>query len=337
LSVASPTGYWSVKRGTMGQSISPTPLPDFEVRIGAPDLYQWRAGNTGIPGVTTRDSGRPGPHAVLVAITHGNEIAGAIVLDRLLRAGLMPSAGRISFVFANLAAYDRFDPARPTASRFVDEDLNRIWDESVLEGPRHSTELNRARELRPLIDTADVLLDIHSMLWDADPLMLCGSSARGCALARRIGAPPQIVADVGHANGKRIIDYTRFVAPGADFAANLVEAGLHWQPSTVTVALSCVAGLLRGMGMVAADVVLPKSPTAPQRVAEVTQTVTAATNKFAFVQPWRGGDIVPERNTLLALDGEAEVRTPHDECMLVMPSLRPTRGHTAVRLARFVG
>ena len=315
----------------------PTPLPDFEVRISAPDLYEWRAGNIGIPGVTTRDSGVPGPHAVLLAITHGNEIGGAIALDRLLRAGLVPSAGRISFVFVNISAYDRFDPAHPTASRFIDEDLNRIWDESVLDGPRQSIELNRARELRPRIDTADVLLDIHSMLWDADPLMLCGGSARGRDLARQIGAPPLIVADVGHANGKRIIDYTRFVQPGVPYAANLVEAGQHWQPSTVAVALDCVAGLLRGMGMVGPEAPLPSATAVPQRMAEVTQTVTAATTKFAFVQPWRGGDIVPERNTVLAMEGETEIRTPHDDCLLVMPSLRPTRGHTAVRLARFVG
>ena len=49
---------------------------------------------------------------------------------------------------------------------------------------------------------------------------------------------------------------------------------------------------------------------------------------------FRGGDIVPARNTLIAMDGDAEVRTPYDDCMLVMPSLRAGRGHTAVRLAR---
>ena len=64
--------------------------------------------------------------------------------------------------------------------------------------------------------------------------------------------------------------------------------------------------------------------------------VTAATAGFAFVQPYRGGDVVAERNTLIALDGSSEIRTPHDDCLLVMPSLRPSRGHTAVRLARFL-
>ena len=312
------------------------PLPAFEVHISAPDLYDWRAGDTGVPGVTTKDSGKPGPHVALLAITHGNEIAGAIALDRLLRDGLTPTMGRLSFVFSNLSAYDRFDPAQPTASRFVDEDLNRIWDESVLDGPRHSIELNRARELRPFIDTVDVLLDIHSMLWDADPLMLCGSSAGGRVLARRIGVPPLIVADAGHVNGKRIIDYTRFTDPETTSSANLVEAGQHWQPSTVATALACIAGLLRSFGMVGPDAALPDVALVPQRLAEVTKTITASDNTFAFVQPWRGGVVVPDRNTLLALEGATEFRTPHDDCLVVMPSLRPTRGHTAVRLARFV-
>lgn len=65
-------------------------------------------------------------------------------------------------------------------------------------------------------------------------------------------------------------------------------------------------------------------------------TVTAATAGFAFVQPYRGGEVIALRNTLIAMDGAAEIRTPHDDCLLVMPSLRPSRGHTAVRLARFV-
>ena len=46
--------------------------------------------------------------------------------------------------------------------------------------------------------------------------------------------------------------------------------------------------------------------------------------------------MVAQRKTLIAVYGAAEIRTPHDDCLLVMPSLRPSRGHTAVRLARFV-
>ena len=156
-----------------------TPLPRFEVGVSVPDLAPWRAGNTGVTGFTSFAAAVPGPHVALLALTHGNEIAGAIVLDRLLRAELRPARGRLTFGFVNLAAFDQFDPRQPTLSRFVDEDLNRVWDEAVLDGGRRSLELDRAREIRPLIDTVDIALDLHSMLWDSDPLILCGETARG--------------------------------------------------------------------------------------------------------------------------------------------------------------
>jgi len=313
------------------------PLPEFAVRLACPDIADWRPGNTGLPGFTSYDSGHPGPHVVLLALMHGNEIAGAAALDQLLRAGLRPARGRLSFGFANLAAFDRFDPQRPTASRFIDEDLNRVWDPAVLDGPRHSIELDRARAMRPLIDTADVVLDLHSMLWPSAPLILCGSSLAGKTLAKAIGTPRLIVADHGHINGRRLIDYARFSDAGTPYAANLVEAGQHWEPETVTAMIACIAGLLRHVALVSDDAPLPPpmAETSPMRVANVTTAVTAITSQFSFMDQYHGGDIIPARNTLIAMDGTTEIRTPHDDCLLVMPALRPSRGHTAVRLARF--
>ncbi len=311
-------------------------LPPFEVRLTAPGLSGWIEGNVRIPGFTSRTARRPGPHVVLLALAHGNEIAGAIALDRLLAADLAPARGRLTFGFVNLAAFERFDPRQPTLSRFLDEDINRVWDAATLVGPRCSVVLERARAIRPMIDSADVVLDLHSMLWPSDPLMLCGATAKGRALAAGIGTPELVVADHGHASGRRLLDYTRFAAPDTPFVANLVEAGQHWLPTTVDAMLASIAGLLRHFGMApATHPALPPVSAKRQRFAEVTDAVAATTGSFAFVQPWRGGEIVARRNTLIALDGTTEIRTPYDDCLLVMPSLRPSRGHTAVRLARF--
>ena len=125
---------------------------------------------------------------------HGNEFAGAIVLARMLGAGVRPVRGRLSFIFANLDAFDRFDPDNPTHSRFCDEDLNRVWDAATLDGARQSMELTRARQLRPWLDGVDVLLDLHSMLWPSDSLILCGMPAKARALALAIGTPALVVA-----------------------------------------------------------------------------------------------------------------------------------------------
>lgn len=307
-------------------------LQDFAVDLPPPDLSPWRVGNVGVEGVISHAAGAVGPHVALVSLVHGNEYAGAVVLDRLLRSGLRPLVGRLTCIFANLAAFGQFDPAQPTASRFVDEDLNRVWDREVLDGPRVSAELTRARILRPLIDTVDILLDLHSMLWPSDALMLCGTTAKGRALATRIGVPGLIIADAGHGTGRRLMDYGAFADPEAPAIANLIEAGQHWQAQTVAVTEAAVRALLHETGM------LPLSDhrTGFSHIAEVTHTINATTSGFAFVRQFRGGEMIAERNTLIAVDGTAEIRTPYDHCLLVMPSLRPSRGHTAVRLARWV-
>ena len=93
------------------------PLPAFKVELAPPDLSAWLAGNTGIAGFTSYAAEAPGPHVLLLALMHGNELAGAIVLERLLRGGLRPVRGRLTFGFANIAAFRKFDRAQPTASR----------------------------------------------------------------------------------------------------------------------------------------------------------------------------------------------------------------------------
>jgi predicted deacylase len=308
----------------------PADLPRFPVYLAAPDLSPWADGNTGIPGFTTRDSGQPGPHVVLVSLIHGNEIAGAIVMDQMLRGNFSPALGKLTFGFANLAAFKKFDPQNPVASRFVEEDMNRVWDDAQLFGVRRSAELDRAREIRRVIDQADIVLDLHSMLWPSDPLLLCGPATQGRILATAIATPATVIADQGHAGGKRLIDYGRFTEAGSTAACILVEAGQHWEPATVTQTRKTINRLLVHCGMAP-----PPPEFCPTPVyAEVEAVVTAKTNRFTFTRPFRGGEVVARAGTIIAHDGETEITTPFDDCLLVMPSLRPSRGHTAVRLAR---
>ena len=301
-------------------------------RLAAPDITPWRAGNA-LPGVWSFDSGEPGLHLCVVALTHGNEIAGAILLDHLLREGLRPARGRLSLVFANLDAFSRFDADDPTASRFLEEDLNRVWDIATLESPRRSCELRRARALRPVFDTADVILDLHSMLWPSDPLFLVGGPQASVQLAMELGEPALVVADQGHQAGRRLIDYGLFAVPGSGRRGVLLEGGWHWEAETVARMAAATHRMLALTGLVP----MPLAGHAtPGHLARVTRTVTARTAEFTFTQRWRGGVVIPQGGTMIALDGDEQIRTPHDDCMLVMPSLVVSAGHTAVRLARWV-
>ncbi|MBV1833754.1 succinylglutamate desuccinylase/aspartoacylase family protein [Komagataeibacter pomaceti] len=311
----------------------PAPLPRFEVEIMPPDLTPWREGNCGIPGVMHFESRRVGPHVVVVCLIHGNEYTGAIVMDEFLRARLRPLSGRLSVIFANMTALDHFDPANPVAARFMDEDMNRVWSPERLQGTRSSCELARARQILPVIRTADILVDLHSMLWPGRPLVLSGRGPRGVALGRQISATDLIVADDGHADGTRLIDFERFASPATTARACLLEAGQHWQRSTLDTARQAVQAVLRPSCFMSRPTngATVKNRT---RCMVVTDLVRAHSSRFSFVTSFAGGEIIARRGTLLARDGDDEIRTPYDNCMLVMPNLRPGRGQTAVRLAR---
>jgi predicted deacylase len=315
------------------------PLPPIELQ--APDIRRWLPGNVGVPGVHVFDAGSPGPQVVVQALTHGNEICGAIALDWLLTLGFRPRVGRLTLIFGNLDAYGRFDPADPFASRCVDEDFNRVWSDADLDGERDSLELRRARLLRPFIDSADLLLDIHSMSEPCRPLMVCGTVDKNAACARELGVPADLLIDTGHPAGLRMIDRGAFGDPAAPHRALLIECGQHWERLSGEVAIDTLVRFLGLSGLadapwVRAHVRLAR-PLA-QRLVRVTEPVVARTPNFQFLVPPVGFGIVERAGTPIARDGDHVWTAPYDLTVLIMPGTRNLKpGGTAVRLGRFEG
>jgi len=317
------------------------PETTYTVELIPPDIEPYRAGNTGIDYVTTFAAAAPGPHVVVAALTHGNEICGAIVLDSLFRAGIRPRQGKLTLAFNNVAAFQDFDPRMPIASRYVDEDFNRLWSLETLDGPRKSAELTRARKIRRIVDEADYLLDLHSMQHATAPLMLAGLLAKSRDLALRVGIPELIMCDAGHAAGPRMRDYGGFGDANSPKTALLIECGQHWERRAAGVANDVTLRFLIALGVVTRDDVAalagPDFDAHPnQRVIQVTEAVTISGDRFDFIAPYRGLEIIPKKGTVIAHEDEREIRTPYDECILIMPSRRLLRGQTAVRLGRFV-
>jgi predicted deacylase len=318
-------------------AVSSQAPPPIEVTF--PDLAHHAAGNDGISYAWTFAASRPGPHLVLQALTHGNEVCGAIALDRLLGEGIRPVRGMLSIVFANIEAYRRFDSARPFASRCVDEDFNRLWTAAALDATRDSCELRRARELRPLYDRADFLLDIHSMSEPCRPLAMAGRRSKGVALARALGTPEHIIVDAGHAAGRRLRDYAFFDDEADPRAALLIECGQHWEAAAPAVARETALRFLRHFGAADEDWLareLDVARDALQRVIEVCDTITIASEDFRFTIPVRGLQTIAGAGTIYATDGGRQIATPYDDCVLIMPTRHPKRGETAVRLGRYV-
>jgi predicted deacylase len=302
-----------------------------------PDITEYRAGNTGLEYVHTFDSGIPGPHVCINALTHGNEICGAWAVDRLLREQLRPVRGSLSLSFANVRAFASFSAARPEDSRWVDEDFNRLWDASTLNGPRSSLELVRARQLQDFFASVDYLLDLHSMHTPGPALGLCGSTPGGLEFARRMGMPGHIIVDAGHSAGRRLRDFADFGDAQSARQAYLVECGFHFDQASVEVATQAARRFLDVTGVCPGLAPLPAAAAKPQ-VTCITDAVTIQSTAFRFAEAWDSMQVIAQAGTLIALDGQTPITSPYDQCVIVMPA--PERyqlpGMTAMRLGRLL-
>ncbi len=311
----------------------------FPIEISPPSLSPYRHGNTGVDYAHVLESGKPGPNVMIQALTHGNELCGAIALDYLFKEKFRPKQGKLTLAFANVEAFARFDFDDPDRSRYIDEDYNRVWSDETLEGSRDSIELRRARQLRPFVDAADFMLDIHSMHEPCRPIMVCAKSEKSAAFARRLGVPGDLLIDTGHPAGLRMIERGGFGDPASPKTAVLIECGQHWEKSAAEVAIDTLLRYLRVTGAAEASWVEPRlrlKPPAKQRVVRVTEPVVAKSMAFRFAKPFGGLEVIPKAGTVVATDGDTVWRTPYDDCVMVMPSVKHLKpGTTMVRLGRY--
>ena len=295
------------------------------------DLSAYRKGNTGIDYVHRFESARPGPHVLVNALTHGNEICGMVAATHLLDTGVKPRVGTLTVSFANVEAYESFDIEDPFKSRLLVHNLNRVWSVQDLEGPQDSPELRRARELRPVVAAADHILDIHSTAQDVVPFWVYPAFARNCAAALAIGRPPvHLVMPNGLGSGVPLIQHGRHGdADGSAGAAVVVECGQHFLRSSAELATEVALDFIGYFGLIERE----RPAAGPQRRFELLETHIIGTTDFRFARPVVGFEVFA-KGELIYTDGELEVRAPVDDCTIFMPSREATVGKEAVYLTR---
>jgi len=312
-----------------------TDLPPIEVLPR--DLSMWEAGNTGTPFVHRFDSGVAGPCVMVVALTHGNEFCGAETLHWALERKIRPLKGSLVLAFSNVAAYRSFDAQKPLDSRFVDRDMNRVWRADWL-ASEQTVEAKRARELEPFVARADLLLDIHSTTHDVRPFFVGARVARARELAERIGFPRTILLEDSVFEGRTMIEYAPFADPDGAKAALVVECGAHFLKSSVAAAKATFLDFLVATGTIAPDFAAqhrPDVPVPPKGIYDVSVVHVAKSENPHFVQRFVGFEEV-EEGTLIARDGDLEIRAPYPRCTVLFPKAVPAQGRELVTLGRRV-
>jgi hypothetical protein len=310
--------------------------PESLVELSSVDISPYKTGNVGVDYITTFDSGEPGLHVMIVAVVHGNELCGAITLDHFMKNEVRPIMGKLSFAFANPEAYLAFDVRNPWASRWIEEDMNRVWGEDVLNGDQNSLEVRRARDMCPILDQVDMLLDLHSMDNVNPAMMMIGAHAKGQQLARDIATPEFIISDKGHSSGKRLRDYGEFDDPLSGKNALLLGAGQHWEEQSKIISIDLTLRFLKLFGSINMDTLMDDHLKLPddQGLIEVSHSITITTDDFKWSDEFIGLECFQDAGSVVGWDGGDEVCTPYDDCILVMPTNDLRKGQTAVRFGK---
>ena len=297
-------------------------LPPLEVLPR--DLSAYRSGNVGVEYVHRFESGVAGPHVLVNALTHGNEFCGMVAACHLLDTGIRPRIGTLTVSFANVAAYESFDPVRPFESRQITHNFNRIWSSDWLDGDQDSVELRRARA------EADHLLDLHSTSQDVEPFWVYPAHSRNAALASALAQPTiHLVMPQGIGSGVPLIEHGAYGRAEGTGIGLVAECGQHFKRSSSDLAIAVTLDFLAYFGLI------DREPTRPgrHRRLELLRTHVIASADFAFVRPLVGFETFA-RDELIATDGHDEIRAPCDDCTVMMPARAPIVGREGVYLTR---
>lgn len=294
------------------------------------DLSAYRAGNTGIDYVHRFESGRPGPHVLINALTHGNEICGMVAATHLLDNAVRPKIGTLTVSFANIEAYEAFDLERPYENRQLVHNLNRIWtpncSTAASKAPSCAARASCARCWTPPTTSSTSIRRAP-----VQPFWVYYDLPRNAALATAVGTPEvQLVMPAERFPGTGVMGHGRHGDPQSDSGgAVVVECGQHFARSAADLATDVTLRFLGHLGLIDTPASAETAP--PARRYMLLEVHMVKSTDFRFTRPVLGFEVF-QKGELIAINGGEEIRSPCDDCTIFMPTRMPVVGREAVYL-----
>jgi succinylglutamate desuccinylase len=231
----------------------------------------------------------PGPTSIVLAGVHGNERCGVEALGRMLPS-LKIQKGRVLFGYGSPRAIMR-------NVRLTESDLNAMFkpDDMLPPEKRRSYEYARAQFLKPYLDQADVLLDIHASNTPGSPsFAICESNASD--IVRFL--PVSIVAS----------GFDQVQPGGTDYYMNqkgkigiCIECGYVGDPASTEVAQRSITAFLVSRGHIGGELQTYAQSSIRMSFMYITRTGFLPANPFKDFESVAAGQ-------LIGVDGREEVR-----------------------------
>lgn len=207
------------------------------------------------------DEGNPGPLIFMIGGIHGNEQAGVLALEYLIKMLEVEPVTNEKFVFSGrLVALRGNLQALQKKTRFVDRDLNRMFRPELLSKIRNQkTRKDEERELVEMIDfinhhideyqSGDIfVLDLHTTSVSGGIFTIIDDSPRSLKLGLELGAP----VIEGFLSGLKgtLLHYMNAQHLNQQCVAMVFEAGKHEDKLSVNRAIAAAVNFLSAVGSV---------------------------------------------------------------------------------------
>jgi succinylglutamate desuccinylase len=284
-----------------------------------------------IQGVTriARTPDWPRPWVLVIGSIHGDEPCGREAIASLVadaRAGALAlTRGTLVTLHGNPAASK--EGTRCSAGGL---DLNRLFDfrfVDELSEARWTPEHRRALALRPLVEQADVGVDLHSARAVTPPFAIAMSAKGSLDLALALGVPYVTTGWNGPGLLEHQVALTLLSRRGKPGVA--VECGSHDEPHAAETARRIIDRMLRALDLIEDEV--PR-PSAPSVVLRLMDAIKRPSPTFRFTRPLSGLErLLPGER--IGGDANVEIRM-RSECYALMPNDSVPVGEDMLYLAR---
>jgi succinylglutamate desuccinylase len=271
----------------------------------------------------------PRPFVGIVASMHGNEACGLEAMHRLeeraSREEFSIEDGTLFLIHGNLDASEQ--GRRHTEGG---TDLNRLFNFGFVDDlPEHrwSSEHHRALALRPLLESLDVALDLHSTSAPTPPFGIVSHIKSSRPLARKLGLPylthgwegPGLLGDL----------VMMQMLSCRDKPSIAVECGQHDDPRSIERARETIERFLVACAMLLSEAA--STPREPALELVIVDAIKKPSPGFGFAGRLIGLQQVAA-GALVGCDENLEIRSTRN-CFVIMPNASVEVGSDMLYLA----
>jgi succinylglutamate desuccinylase len=273
-----------------------------------------------------------GPLLICIGGMHGNEPAGVLAIEEVLRLLEMEPKVNPGFVFQGVLVGLRGNTlAMASGKRFIERDLNRMLSDEEIRRIQHTPEEERGaedRECLELINTIQeeiartnasttLIIDLHTTTAEGGGFTIAADDPVSMKLARGLHAP----VILGIADDLQGTTISYFNKPDEQRHCIVFEAGQHQDPQSVHRTVSAIINCMRSMGSVEAKDVDHRHDGLLKRLSNGLPGFTRLAYRYK-IQPGEAFDMRPGyRNFQKISRGEVLAHNEHGEIMAPVDGL----------------